>query len=251
MPNGAIGTVANVATRAVEGAVRLASARTGIDFGYLIAQARLESGLNPQAKSARSSATGLYQFTTATWLDTVRRHGAEHGLGWAANALKDGAAALGHETRTAILALRNDAQASASMAAEYAADNRDALESRLGHAVGSTELYLAHFLGSTGAARFLTANDRNAATSAAEVAPAAARSNRSVFFAVDGRARSVGEVLQRFAEKLGAAGSALTATTGNAVPPTGNDLPVAPLSTRDLNQRQLAAMLTPRLDRNA
>lgn len=251
MPNGAIGTVASIATRTIESAVRVASVRTGIDFGYLIAQARLESGLNPQARSKSSSATGLYQFTNATWLDTVRRHGAENGLAWAANALKDGAAAIGNETRTAILALRNDAQASASMAAEYAADNRDALESQLGHAVGSTELYLAHFLGSTGAARFLTANDRNAATSAAAVAPAAARSNRSVFFAANGRARSVSEVLQRFAEKLGTAGSALAFTPGNLVPRTGNGLPAAPLSTRELNQRQLAAMLTPRLDRNA
>lgn len=246
-----IGVAGTAARTAVEAAVQIAASRTGIDFGYLIAQARLESGLNPKAQSRSSSAAGLYQFTNATWLETVRKHGAEHGLGWAANALKDGAAALGHETRTAILALRNDAQASALMAAEYAADNRDALESRLGHAVGTTELYLAHFLGSSGAARFLKANDSNAATSAAAVAPSAARSNRSIFFSADGRARSVGEVLQRFADKLGTA-----SPTGKALPPAGTTLPVAAttaaaLTTRDLNQRQLAAMLAPRLDLQA
>ena len=250
---GVAGTAAKTAAKtAVEAAVRLAASRTGIDFGYLIAQARIESGLNPKAQSRSSSAAGLYQFTNATWLETVRKHGAEHGLAWAANALKDGAAALGHETRTAILALRGDAQASALMAAEFAADNRDALESRLGHAVGTTELYLAHFLGSSGAARFLKAHDSNAATSAAAVAPSAARSNRSICFAADGRARSVGEVLQRFADKLGT-----SAPTGKTLPPSGTTLPVvsvttaAALTTRDLNQRQLAAMLAPRLDLQA
>ncbi|MGL4542086.1 MAG: transglycosylase SLT domain-containing protein [Polymorphobacter sp.] len=245
MANTAIGTVIGAAGNAVEAAVRRASTRTGVDFAYLIAQARIESGLDPHARSRSSSATGLYQFTSATWLETVRKHGAAHGLEWAANALKDGVAAVRQDTRTAILALRNDAQASAMMAAEFAADNRDALESRLGRAVGTTELYLAHFLGSTGATRFLKANDTDTATSAAAVAPSAARANRSVFFAANGRARSVGEVLQRFAEKLGASGQPVS-VAGQPVPVTGTALPVAaaaaPLTTRDLNQRQLAAM---------
>ena len=108
---------------------------------------------------------------------------------------------------------------------------------------------------SSGAARFLKANDSNAATSAAAVAPSAARSNRSIFFAADGRARSVGEVLERFAAKLGT-----TSPAGKTLPPAGTALPVAvaaaatvalPLTTRDLNQRQLASMLAPRLDRQA
>ncbi len=243
MSSTVIGNVAAAAGAVVESAVRLAASRTGIDFGYLIAQARLESGLNPQAQSRSSSAAGLYQFTNATWLETVRKHGAAHGLEWAASALKGGAAALSSDTRAAILALRQDAQAAALMAAEFAADNRDALEAKLGHAVGSTELYLAHFLGSSGAARFLKANDSNAATSAAAVAPSAARANRSIFYASDGRARSVGEVLQRFASKLGA-----NTPPGKSVPPAGTVLPAAaaqpaaPLTTRALNQRQLAAL---------
>lgn len=239
-----IGAAGNV----VEAAVRIAASRTGIDFGYLIAQARIESGLDPKAQSRSSSASGLYQFTSATWLDTVRKHGAAHGLEWAASALKDGATALGHETRTAILALRHDAQASALMAAELAADNRDTLQKRLGHAVGATELYLAHFLGSNGAVRFLKANDSNAATSAASIAPSAARSNRSVFFTADGRARSLGEVLERFAEKLGTAGKPVpvhgrTWPLAAATAATASVATLVPLTTRDLNQRQLAAML--------
>jgi hypothetical protein len=205
----------NTATTAVEAAVRSAAARTGVDFSYLFAQAKIESGLNPSAQAKTSTATGLFQFTAGTWLDTVRKHGAESGLGWAANLLKNGASGLSTEARTAILALRNDASASANMAAAFAADNRDALQAKLGHAVGTTELYLAHFLGAAGASKFLAAKDAGGTVAAADLAPAAARANHSVFYAADGRARSVGEIFDRFAAKL----------SGNPVPAAGKTLP--------------------------
>ena len=50
----------------VRGAIARASESTGVDFDYLLAQARLESGLNPDAKARSSSATGLYQFIDST-----------------------------------------------------------------------------------------------------------------------------------------------------------------------------------------
>src|SRR5438552_7143 len=61
--------------------IRKASRTSHIDFGYLMAQAAQESGFNSDAKAAASSATGLYQFIDSTWLDLVRQHGAQHGLG--------------------------------------------------------------------------------------------------------------------------------------------------------------------------
>src|SRR3546814_7949768 len=51
-------------------AVQAASARTGIDFDYLVDVARVESRFDPTAKAPTSSARGLYQFTTQTWLAT-------------------------------------------------------------------------------------------------------------------------------------------------------------------------------------
>src|SRR6185503_19622508 len=75
----------------VSSAIQLASARTGVDFSYLFNQARIESGLNPNARARTSSATGLFQFIDQTWLGTVKQHGAEHGLGWAAQAIRRGA----------------------------------------------------------------------------------------------------------------------------------------------------------------
>lgn len=224
-------------TAAVIGGIQLASARTGVDFDYLLATAKVESGLDPAAAAPTSSARGLYQFTEGTWLDTVRKHGGEHGLGWAADALKAGADPA---TRAAILDLRKVPAASASMAAALASDNGTSLEHRLGRAVGATDLYLAHFLGAGGAARFLRARDADPTASArGAVLPAAARANAGVFTAKGGRERSLGEVYDRFSARLGASSSGRTAEranplpTGNAVPRTGNIVPAdAPRAAR-------------------
>jgi len=109
------------AGQAARGAIAEAAQATGIDFNYLLAQAQLESGLNPNARSGSSSASGLYQFLGGTWLDTLKKHGAEHGLGWAAEAASD------PSRRAEVMALRYDPQVSALMAAELAGDNREAL----------------------------------------------------------------------------------------------------------------------------
>jgi len=193
----------------VEAAIGRAARATGVDFGYLMEQARAESSLNPAAKARTSSATGLYQFIDSTWLATLKRHGAAHGLGWAADmigraggrySVKDPSA------RDAIMALRTNPETAALMAAEHAADNAKRLETRLGRAAGATDLYLAHFLGAGGAARFLTGLAADGATAAADLLPRAARANRSIFFAKDGRARSLAEVYDRFATRFGANG---------------------------------------------
>lgn len=196
------------AADAVVATVRDAAARTGVDFAYLLAQAKIESGLDPDARATTSSARGLFQFTASTWLETVRRHGAGHGLGWAADALSNGTAAAGTAARTAILALRHDAEAASLMAGEFARDNGRRIEARLGRAAGATDLYMAHFLGAGGATQFLKALAASPGAPAASVSPAAARANHSVFFGRDGHARSVAEVYQRFAAKLEGGGAA-------------------------------------------
>lgn len=200
-------------------AVRHAAARTGVDFSYLLAQARLESGLNPRAVARTSSARGLYQFTAATWLETVRKHGAAHGLGWAADALQSGGAGAGSAARVTILAMRDNAEAAALMAGEFARDNGRALEHKLGRAAGATELYLAHFLGVGGAGKFLAVLATQPGLAAASLLPAAAAANRSVFFAADGTPRTLAEVHDRFATKL--------AVRAPAAPPKSPEIPRA------------------------
>src|SRR5690606_37539365 len=68
--------------------IQQASANTGVDFSFLMAQAAKESGFNPDAKAKTSSASGLYQFVEQTWLSVVRKHGAEYGLGDMASKIK-------------------------------------------------------------------------------------------------------------------------------------------------------------------
>src|SRR3712207_2025996 len=90
IPTSIRGGWTNVAGNGIGAAIQQAAAQTGVDFGYLLGQARIESGFNPNARARTSSATGLFQFIDQTWLGTVKQHGDKHGLGWAANAIQQG-----------------------------------------------------------------------------------------------------------------------------------------------------------------
>jgi hypothetical protein len=204
----------------VGAAIRAASARTGVDFRYLFNQARIESSLDPDARARTSSATGLYQFIDQTWLATVSKHGAAHGLGWAADAIRQSGDGRYHVSdpamRRAVLDLRRQPEAAAAMAAEFASDNRAHLESRLGRPVEPVDLYLAHFLGAAGAASFLRAHDANPDAPAARLLPAAARANRAIFYDRAGGSRSFAEIRERFAARIG---NGSTAPTTPFAPP--------------------------------
>ncbi len=231
--NGETGLTGPVGGR-VQNAIASASASTGVDFHYLYRQAKVESGLNPNARASTSSASGLYQFTEQTWLGILKNHGAEHGLSWAANAITRGA--NGHyyvsdeTTRQEILALRQSPETSAAMAGEYASDNKDILQAKLGRDASSTDLYMAHFLGPAGATRFLKAKDADPDQPAAAVMPAAARANRWVFYDKAGNPRSLEQVYQRFAARFE---QSTPATTGSD---TNSD------SASDLARMQIAAL---------
>ena len=208
-------TVTSVATSRVQSAIALAASRTGVDFDYLLGQAKLESGLNPGARAGTSSASGLYQFIEQSWLSVVKKHGAEHGLGWAADSIgrtASGKLTVGDAgTRQAILALRNDPDVASLMAAEHASDNKASLEGSLGRAATGTDLYMAHFLGLGGARKFLSAMAADPRATGAAMFPQAAAANRSVFYDGNGQPRSLQAIYQRFTDKLGAAGGGLPA----------------------------------------
>src|SRR3546814_16038823 len=84
------------------------------------------------------------------------------------------------------------------MAAALTGDNRTYLESRIGRSAEPVDLYLAHFLGSGGAAKFLSALEANPDQPGATMMPEAAAANRSVFYAADGNMRSLAEIRERF-----------------------------------------------------
>lgn len=203
----------------VTAAIAQASARTGVPFDYLLNQAQVESGLRPDAKAKTSSATGLYQFTSQTWLGTIKRHGAGHGLDWASQAIAqrdDGTFAVSDPAlRHQILDLRTHPETAAVMAAEFASDNGAYLESRMNGDPAAVDLYLAHFLGAKGAGDFLSAMQANPDQAAAPLFPAAAAANKSIFYGASGQARSLREIREGFSAKLaaGPAGSPVASGT--------------------------------------
>ncbi|MDB5725276.1 MAG: transglycosylase [Novosphingobium sp.] len=214
----------------VRAAIARASQATGVDFDYLLAQAKIESSLNPQAKAGTSSAAGLYQFTGGTWLQTLDRHGEQHGLDWASAAIDGGK--VDPQMRAQIMAMRFDPNASALMAAELANDNKTALTSTLGREPDAAELYMAHFLGADGAAKFLSALQSDPTQSAAAILPKAAAANHGIFYDASGP-RSVSGVMElmrgKVSNAMNGAGpmpavSSYAATQVAAVTPTGGPL---------------------------
>lgn len=186
-------------------AIARAAEQTGADFSYLLAQAKLESSLDPSARARTSSAAGLYQFIDSTWLSTLDRHGHALGLGGLADAIemRGGRARIMDPTlRDSIMALRYDPDASALMAGALAGDNRAALLPVLGREPDAAELYLAHFLGAGGATKFLGALSGDPHASAAALLPQAAAANRGIFHAPGGAPRSIGEVMSLIREKV-------------------------------------------------
>tara|TARA_R110000772_G_scaffold31902_6_gene78410 strand:+ start:283 stop:1110 length:828 start_codon:yes stop_codon:yes gene_type:complete len=213
--------------RDLPGVIAQSARRTGVDFQYLIAQAQLESGMQPQAKAQTSSATGLYQFIDQTWLGLVKEKGDQYGLGWAQDAISrngNGQLTVANKAqKSSILALRNNPEISANLAGEFARDNSQYLEQKTGRKPESVDLYLAHFLGPAGAAKFLNEMDNNPGASAASAFPAAARANRNVFFNSNGQTRSFEAIRGRFERKL--ADAVDMVGRGNGLPPHGNILP--------------------------
>jgi hypothetical protein len=194
----------------VRTAIAGAAQATGVDFGYLMAQAKLESSLDPTARARTSSASGLYQFTGDTWLRTLDKHGADHGLGWASDMI-EGGSVRDPAARAQLLAMRFDPQVAALMAGELAKDNGAYLSGVLGRQPDHAELYLAHFFGADGAGKFLTALGNNPSQSAPAILPAAAAANRSTFYGAGGAARSVGEVMGLIRTRMAGAADGGTA----------------------------------------
>lgn len=186
--------------------IQQASASTGVDFSFLMAQAAKESGFDPNAKAGTSSASGLYQFVEQTWLSVVRKHGAEYGLGDLASKIKiadDGSLKVADRAvRKEILDLRRDPTIAAAMAAEHAADNKARLDAKLDREVTPTDLYLAHFLGLKGAVNFLHAMETDPDQSAAAICPRAAAANKAVFYNADGTPRSLKQIYDRFESRI-------------------------------------------------
>ncbi len=177
--------------------LRQASNATGVSFDYLAKTAERESNFNPSAKAPTSSATGMFQFLEQTWLGMVKQEGPKFGLTNEAAAISGSGGRFSVSDpamRQRILALREDPAISATMAGAFASRNGRHLEDSLGRKPKEGELYIAHFLGASGARDLISLAQQNPDAKAAAHFDDAASANRSVFFDRSGRARSAAEV---------------------------------------------------------
>jgi hypothetical protein len=221
----------------VTGAIRGAAQASGASFEYLLATAQIESGLNPRAAASTSSAGGLYQFIDQTWLGMIKDAGPNMGYGRYADAITKSSSGRYEVSdpamRQEIMALRKDPTANAMMAGAFTQQNAGKLTAELGRNPSEGELYIAHFLGSSGAAHLIGTAASTPQASAAAMFPDAAAANHSIFYDRSGAPRSVsdvyGELVQRF-NNARADGVAFLAQTNPPVPPA--DIPnVAPTAS--------------------
>jgi len=218
-----------VASQKVIHAVRNAAARTGADFSFLMEKASVESSFDPAAKSRSSTATAHYQFMESTWLSMVKEHGAKYGLGRFADQIRtrDGKPCVDDcDVKKAILNLRKNPEIAALMAGELSSGNKQYLKSHTDGTVGTTELYLAHFMGAGGAGKFLNSRENDGGAIAAHLFPREARANKNVFFdAATGHARTLDGIYDFFARKFNGGTSA---PLHSAPPAEAGSTPSAP-----------------------
>lgn len=192
------GLQATTSNAGVTGAIRDAARATGTSFDYLLATARAESGLNPNASAKTSSARGLFQFVDRTWLATLKQAGPGLGYGRYADAITQNAhgrfEVADPAMRRQIFALRDDPAANAAMAGAFTRDNAQRLTQVLGRQPTDGELYMAHFLGANGASRLIGLAAGSPQSSAASSFPKAAAANPSIFYDRLGNARTADQV---------------------------------------------------------
>jgi hypothetical protein len=164
-----------------------AAARTGLQPAVLAAivdaeaARRPDGSWDPASRDPRSSATGLGQFLSGTWLGDAKRPGSWLRATAEARGLIGADGAVKPEARPAFLALRFDPAASIEAIADHAAANLRHLRARGVTPAGLPETaraaYLAHHLGLGDAMRYLGAGlgeDRAGRLLAAQVGGTAA-----------------------------------------------------------------------------
>jgi hypothetical protein len=142
--------------------------------------AMVESSGNPNAKAKTSSATGLHQFTSGTWLNIIEKYEPELARG---------------KAKSDLLRLRKNPAVSERMAGYLVQENSNILK-KLGAPVNDASLYLAHFAGAETAAKALNANPNAPAIKV--FGPAAVRANPRVL-----KGKRVGEVIAWAERKMG------------------------------------------------
>ena len=204
----------------VTGAIKNAAGTTGTSFEYLLATAKMESNFNPSATASTSSAKGLFQFIEQTWLGTVKEAGTQLGYGKYADAITkspSGSYSVSDPAAKAeILKLRDDPVASSAMAGVLTQSNSFKLTGEIGRRPSDAELYMAHFMGVSGASKLINNAANNPSASGAALFPNAAAANRPIFYDQSGSARSVSQVYSVLSARYDSAANSTATRTAMA-----------------------------------
>jgi hypothetical protein len=215
-----ISTALDTTRSRVTGAIKQAAVATGTSFEYLLSTAKMESNLDPKASASTSSAKGLFQFIDQTWLGTVKEAGSKLGYGQYADAISksdSGSYSVSDPAAKAeILKLRDDPAAASAMAGVLTQSNGFKLTGAIGRRPTDAELYMAHFMGVSGATKLITNAENNPKASGAALFPNAAEANRSIFYDKSGSARSVADVYSVLSTRYAAAAGSSTTQTALA-----------------------------------
>lgn len=146
---------------------------------YLERLKMAESSGKAEAKAATSSALGHHQFIERTWNELSTRY------------------KLGFKPED-----RVDPEKSRKVAELYTNENREALKKALNAEPSDAQLYAAHFLGTTGAKKFLTAQPFKLAKDVVDKAQVNA--NKNIFYdSKTKKPRTVAEVYKILQNKIG------------------------------------------------
>ncbi len=191
------------------GAIYDASEKTGIPAGVLFAFASKESNFDRDAAAKTSSARGIFQHVKSTWRNTIKKLGPNYdGYSEYADQIagKDNKTWFKSDASAkAILALRDDPQHSALMAAALLKDNMWRAEAELGRPLKINEYYITHFLGLSDSVSFINAYEKapNAHVNTISALDQAIEKNKSVFVKKNGRHKTVREVMTWFDNEMG------------------------------------------------
>lgn len=153
------------ANAAFSSVINAAGARTGIPSSAITAIINAEAARNPDgswnplSRNPRSSAAGLGQFLSGTWLSIARQPGTWLNELARQRGLIDETGHIASDTRSKLLALRYDPAVAIETVADYALANLKRLE-HAGVGIGGEAIaiaraaYLAHHLGPGDALRF-------------------------------------------------------------------------------------------------